>query len=220
MKILEIKLRRKSVCGILFDEQVDPKEWEADSDAAGWLSLDAELCEMKHLKAGMDLTPDELAGLIEESHIKRAKSRALWYISRGDCPKNALTKKLCKSFPEYAAIAATERMVELGLVNDRAYAERRLQLIIEGKKVSLKMAKQMLLLEGIDREIVDEVAECTECDNSDTIKCLIERKYKEKLNCQKDFERMMAALLRKGYSYGEIKDALRELEIEINFSED
>ncbi len=220
MKIVEIKPRRKSVCGILFDTEVDPTLWGAESDAAGWLSLDAELCEMKHLAVGTVLTDDELTALIEESHIKRAKSRAMWYISQGDSPKKALIKKLMNSFPEYAALAAAERMEELGLINDRAYAKRRLERILEEKKVSLKMAKQMLLLEGVDREIVDEALEGTEHSNSDTLIALIERKYKDKINCQKDAERMMSALLRKGYSYSEIKEALSSLEIEIKFSED
>ena len=80
MKILEIKPRRKHVCGILFDCEVNPELWGAESDAAGWLALDIELCEIKHLKVGTVLSDDELAALVEESHIKRAKSRALWYL--------------------------------------------------------------------------------------------------------------------------------------------
>ena len=50
MKILEIKPRRKQVSGVVFDCVIDPKEFGADSDAAGLLSLDSELCEMKHIK--------------------------------------------------------------------------------------------------------------------------------------------------------------------------
>lgn len=220
MKILEIKPRRKHVCGILFDCEVNPKLWGAESDAAGWLALDTELCEIKHLKVGAYISDDELAALIEESHIKRANLRALWYLSRGDLPKKALIKKLNNSFPEYASVKAVERMEELGLINDYEYANRRLQRIIEEKKVSFKMAKQLLCAEGIDREIVNEVSECVECDNADTIKSLIERKYIGKLNSQKDIDRMLSALIRKGYSYNEIKQVLRDLEIEIRFTED
>lgn len=220
MKILEIKLRRKSVCGILFDEEVNPSLWGADSDAAGWLSLDAELCEMKRLKVGTCLSDEELSSLIEESHIKRAKSRAMWYLSQSDHPKKALIKKLSASFPQYAAVAAADRCEELGIINDASYAERRLQRILNEKKVSLKMAKQLLLAEGLDRELIDIAAESAEYDPTDALCSIIERKYKGKLNCKKDVDRMMAALLRKGYSYGEIKDALRENEIEITFNEE
>lgn len=220
MKITEIKLRRKSVCGILFDIEVDPVLWGADPDAAGWLSLDAELCEMKHLQVGTVLSEEELASLIEQSHIKRAKSRAMWYISQSDHSKKGIIKKLLTAFPEYAAVAAAERLEELGLINDQAFAERRLQRILEDKKVSLKMAKQMLVAEGLDRETVDLVAECLEYSQDNALCELIERKYKDKLNTKKDADKMMSALLRKGYSYGEIKEALNELEIEIKYTEE
>ncbi len=220
MKITEIKLRRKSVCGILFDTEVDPVLWGADPDAAGWLSLDAELCEIKQLRVGTELTDEDLASLIEESHIKRAKSRAMWYVSRSDHSKKGLIKKLSAAFPRYAAEAAADRLEELGIINDFNFAERRLQRILEDKKVSLKMAKQQLLAEGIDREIADTVAEALEYDQSETLCLLIERKYKDKLNSKKDVDRMMSALLRKGYSYGDIKNALEDLEIEISFTEE
>lgn len=220
MKIVEIKLRRKSVCGILFDVEVDPVLWGADPDAAGWLSLDAELCEMKHLKVGTVLSDEELVSLIEESHIKRAKSRAMWYVSQSDHSKKGLIKKLSAAFPDYAANAAAERLEELGLINDQAFAERRLQRILEDKKVSLKMAKQMLVAEGLDRETVDLVAEGIEYSQNDALCELIERKYKDKLNTKKDADKMMSALLRKGYSYSDIKDALSVLEIEIKFTEE
>ena len=42
MKIIEIRPRRKFVSGIVFDIEVDPKEFGADPDAAGLLSLDSE----------------------------------------------------------------------------------------------------------------------------------------------------------------------------------
>ena len=96
MKILEIRPRRKQVSGIVFDCEIDPKEWGADPDAAGYLSLDSELCEIKGLKAGMSLTDEQLENLIRESHTKRAKSRAMWYLSSSDCSRKTLIEKLNK----------------------------------------------------------------------------------------------------------------------------
>ena len=46
----------------------------------------------------------------------------MWYLSRSSYPKAGLIKKLCASFPDYAAEAAADRMEELGLINDRDYA--------------------------------------------------------------------------------------------------
>ena len=111
MKIIALKPRRKSLTGVEFDQPVEPKLFLAETDAAGLIALDSELCEMKRLSAGMELTDEELESLVSQSHIKRAKSRAMWYLSRSSYPKAGLIKKLCASFPDYAAEAAADRMM-------------------------------------------------------------------------------------------------------------
>ncbi len=217
MKIIEIRPRRKFVSGIVFDSEIDPKEFGADPDAAGYLSLDSELCEMKHLKAGVELNDAQLLELVRESHTKRAKSRALWYLSRGDCSRHTLFDKLKRSFPEYACEAACDRMEELQFLNDEAYAKRRLQRIIDEKKVSVKMAKQLLKLEGIDGDLIDDAANEADYDPVGAIVTLIERKYKNKLGDKAQTDKVIAALMRKGYSFSEIKDALSRFNPENDF---
>lgn len=220
MKIIEIRPRRKFVSGIVFDIEVDPKEYGADPDAAGLLSLDSELCEMKHLKSGMELTDAQVSALVRESHIKRAKSRALWYLSRGDCSRKTLFDKLKKAFPEFACEAACDRMEELRFLDDEAYAKRRLQRIIDEKKVSVRMAKQLLKQEGIDGDLIDDAVEVAEYDPIGTIVTLIERKYKNKLGDKAQNDKVIAALMRKGYSYSEIREALSQFDTPTDYCED
>ncbi len=217
MKILEIRPRRKFLVGLVFDCEIDPKEFGAEKDAAGYLSLDSELCEMKHLKAGMELDDEQLTELVRESHIKRAKSRAMWYLSRGDCAKKTLFDKLKRSFPEYACEVACNRAEELGYINDEAYAKRRLQRIIDEKRVSVRMAKQLLRQEGIDPDLVDDAAEEVEYDPIDAIAGLIERKYKNKIGEKEQRDKVIAALMRKGYGFSEIKEALSRFDPENDF---
>lgn len=211
MKIIEIRPRRKFLSGIVFDCEIDPKEFGADIDAAGFLSLDSELCEIKQLKAGTELNDEQLTALVQESHIKRAKHRAIWYLSRGDCSRKTLFDKLKRSFPEYACTIACDRAEELGYINDEPYAKRRLQRIIDEKKVSVKMAKQLLRLEGIDPDLVDDAAEEVEYDPIDAIVGLIERKYKNKIGKKEQRDKIIAALMRKGYGFSEIKEALSQV---------
>ncbi len=217
MKILEIRPRRRFVSGVVFDCEVDPKEFGADCDAAGLLSLDSELCEMKHLKAGVELSDAELVALVRESHTKRAKSRALWYLSRGDCSRQTLFDKLKRSFPEYACESACNRMEELGFINDETYAKRRLQRIIDQKKISVRMAKQLLRMEGVDPDLVDDAAQEVEYDPVKAIVGLIERKYKQKLGDKAATDKVIAALMRKGYGFSEIKEALSRFDPENDF---
>ncbi|MBQ1183099.1 MAG: RecX family transcriptional regulator [Clostridia bacterium] len=222
MKILEIRPRRKQLSGIIFDCEINPKEWGADPDAAGYLSLDSELCEIKGLKAGMSLTDEQLEDLICESHTKRAISRAMWYLSRSDCSRATLIEKLSKAFPEYASETAADRMEELGFLNDEKYARHKFERILAERKVSVGVAKQMLRLEGIDRELIDIIAEEIDVDPIEPIVELIEKKYKHKLGGYEQNKKVIAALMRKGHKYPDIKEALARFDVENDeyYSED
>ena len=81
------------------------------------------------------------------------------------------------------------------------------------KKVSLKLAQRLLLAEGVDREFVEAAAEEVQYEPTETILSLIERKYKNKLSDEKGVKNTIAALIRKGYSYSEVRNALKEYEI-------
>jgi regulatory protein len=220
MKIVESRPRRKSICGIIFDCEINPKDYGADCDAAGYLALDSELCDIKHLKAGYVLTDEQLCELVEESHLKRAKSRAMWYISQSSCSRKTLIDKLKKAFPEFAAVEAVDRMEELGFIDDFEYAKRRIQRIVEEKKVSIKMAKYLLEAEGVDRETAEIAAQELEYDAKAVIIELIEKKYRSKLQEKSDLDKTIAALMRKGYSYSEIKSALEEYNLQTEIQED
>ena len=222
MKILEIRPRRKQLSGIIFDCEINPKEWGADPDAAGYLSLDSELCEIKGLKAGMSLTDEQLEDLICESHTKRAISRAMWYLSRSDCSRATLIEKLSKAFPEYASETAADRMEELGFLNDEKYARHKFERILAERKVSVGVAKQMLRLEGIDRELIDIIAEEIDVDPIEPILELIEKKSKHKLGGYEQNKKVIAALMRKGHKYPDIKEALARFDVENDeyYSED
>ncbi|MGN1417776.1 MAG: regulatory protein RecX, partial [Acutalibacteraceae bacterium] len=68
---------------------------------------------------------------------------------------------------------------------------------------------QELYKKGIDREIIDEVTEELEfC--SDDLCDILERKYGKYLDTEKGINRAFNGLVRMGYSYGEIKQALEE----------
>lgn len=219
MKITALKPRRKCLTGIELDTYIDPKELCAETDAAGLIALDSELCDIEHLKAGKEISDEYLVSLIEQSHIKRAKSRAMWYLSRSSYPKAALIKKLSAAFPSYAAEAAADRMEELGFINDADYANRRLQVLMHNKGMSLKMAVYTLGTEGVDREVLSIAAEEAESEYDPAVAVaeIYERKYKNRLHSKKDFDRMIAGFVRKGFSPQFVLRSLREIDGDIEF---
>jgi len=124
MKIVALHSRRKSLFGIEFDNEIDPKDYGATVDSTGLIAIDRIVCDLYHLCSGLELDDVTLSKIIQDSYCSRAKSRALWYLERCDCSKKQLIEKLRRNFPESASVYAAEKMEELGFINDRRYAER------------------------------------------------------------------------------------------------
>jgi hypothetical protein len=103
-------------------------------------------------------------------------------------------------------------MEELGLINDQSYCEAKTQYLIMTKKCSLGETRAKLLTLGINKDIIKSCIALYDSETqADNLRALIEKKYKSKLD---NPQKVVAALMRKGFSYYEIKSALKEFEIE------
>jgi len=80
--------------------------------------------------------------------------------------------------------------------------------------MSLPFIKQEMFKRGVPSEIISEVLSETEIDNVSSITELIMGKYRNKLNAENGKEKVIAALMRKGFSYSDIKSAFEDLETE------
>lgn len=83
--------------------------------------------------------------------------------------------------------------------------------MINVKNSSLMGTKMKLLSLGIDKDIVDNVLLNFDESQEDTIRDIIEKKYASKLVTS---EKVVAALMRKGFKYGEIKRVLEQFDIQ------
>ena len=205
MKIIALQNRRKCLTALKLENGEE-------------LLLDTEIVIMRDLKPGVSI--DDPDALLYESDFKRAKSHALWYLSRGDLSEKGLAEKLkTAGFGEKAAQAAVERMAELGLIDDEKYARRLLEsLTMSGaseKEIYFKLKNK-----GIPSDIAKEVLSESETDESEKIKGLLYTKYQNKLETQEGVQKVIASLARKGFSFSDIKDALRAYNEEIICEED
>ena len=218
MRITEVRKRRKSLFAILFEGELSIKG--AETDSQGVLLLDAGLVAEKNLSADTELSVAEIEQLVCESQYRRAKSRALWYLSRGDLSEKELYLKLKKVFSEQASRAATDKMVEYGYINDERYAARLAEALLLGKKVGVAEARAVMASKGIDREVAKYALMDVECDTVSVIKELINKKYKNRLAEEKGAQKVIAALARRGFSFSDIREALKNLECEVEIYED
>ena len=156
---------------------------------------------------------------MEELEI--AKRRAMHLLAARDYGKNELYKKLLNNYSEKTAAAVTKMMWEYGYIDDERYAKKLAKTYIEIRKYGKSRAALMMREKGLDRDTIESALE--EYDSEDITseivellkKKYIDRLFLEGLEGKKEMQKVIAALARRGYSYGDIKTALYALEDEL-----
>lgn len=172
--------------------------------------IDLDVANGVPIKQGMEISPEKIAELKEISDYERAKSRALWYLDRSDRTEKGLYEKLVTAkFDKKASAKVISRLKELGLIDDNRYAKRYAERLIESG-ISKREIYAKLIIKGISRELAKETVNSFENDEKESIKQLIEKKYKNKMTDKNSIAKVYAALVRKGFSYGDVSDVLRQ----------
>ena len=182
-----------------------------DGEYAFTTSID--LAARYHLKEGAQLTGEQMQEILGEALLGQAKERALSLLSYRAYSRRELVKKLRERVPEETAEAAADRMEELGYLDDADYAARYASDLYRLKRKSLSHIRQALRLRGIDSGIIEQVLEpYEEEDEREQILRVIEKKYRRRLeeDWEKNRPKVTAALMRLGFSYGDIRQALEE----------
>ncbi len=164
---------------------------------------------------GSEIDADTLYDLCYRSDLKRAKSRALYYVSRQAMSSGALFERLCRNFMPKAAQAAVDFLKENGFIDDVLYAERLAEKYkSEGRskrETAVKMAAK-----GIDRALVDDALREMEFDETEAVVALLRGKYSLKLSQPNGEQKVFAALMRRGFSASDIKRAVKIINGEEN----
>lgn len=197
--ILSVKQGNANKIHIYVDD-----EYRATVDSDYWYSE-----KYRNLK---EINEEELTELLDTVSFRRAYNKGLDFLSRRPYGTKELIKKLCeKGHEKEASEKACERLTELGLLNDEEFARILANELLERKNYSIKRIKQELFFKGIDREIVENTVDLLDNDPKNRIILVIKKKYINKINDEKGKKRTIDALMRLGYSYSDIKNALNTL---------
>ena len=182
--------------------------------------LDNDTVSENSICVGTEIDEQFLSELKFDSDFRRAKSRALWYLDRMDYTEKALYEKLLKAgFSKKASASVLGKLCELGLVDDRRFAERLAERLIESN-TSKREALHKMLLKGVPYDMAKDVLSETETDEELQITALLTSKYAYKLNLENGAQKVFAALVRKGFSYGGIRNAMKKYIEEQDFCEE
>lgn len=175
--------------------------------------VDRDIFIISGYKIGSSIDQDDLCSLRKDSDFKRAKDKALYLLERRDYSKLELIKKILTTIDnESAAVAAADRMEELGLIDDIKFAKKYADNLINVKNFSSKRIEYELIKKGIKKEDARNIIESLDVDPVDKIVLLINKKYINSLKDQKGKQRVISALQRLGYKWDDIRSALFRFE--------
>ena len=164
------------------------------------------------LYSGKELSEEEWKALQEHAGQMSAKMRAVRIVSASSVSKRDLEERLVRKGenPEQAK-QAVQWMEDLHLVNDRNTAEQVVHSCIS-KGYGLQRAKQALYEKRIPKEFWDEALE----DYPDQMEKILSflRSRLDADSDNREVKKAVDALLRRGHSYGTIREALKIISLD------
>ena len=183
------------------------EEYRATVDADWWYS------EKYHNYKEID--EDELAELLSSVSFRRAYNKGLDLIDRRPHASGELARKLReRGFDKSAIEYALNKLTQYGLIDDEKFAKLFAQELADKKHFGKKRIMLELSKRGVDRQIAQTAVDSLDNDPVESIIILVQRKYYKKLDTEKGAKSVVAALLRMGFSYADIKKALKQFAVD------
>lgn len=162
-----------------------------------------ELKEGKEIDSGVY---DEIISLLSG----RARERCLYLLDDMARTEHQLRLKLKEGFyPEEAIDSAISYCREKHYTDDRDYAER--YALAKADTQSRRMTEQKLSLKGISKELIAEVMDNLDINETETVKKILKKKYGDISGYDyEEKQKLIRRLLSKGFSYDAVKTAVSD----------
>ena len=166
------------------------------------------------LYAGMEMSEDDMDRLRTAAGQMSAKMRAVRIVAASNVSKSDLERRLIrKGESPRQAKEAVSWMEDLNLLDDRVTAEQTVQRCIR-QGYGKARAKQALYEKQIPRELWDE-ALANYPDQTDSITEFLRTRLGESWD-ERQLKRAMDALVRRGHNYSQIRQALQNLQMDMD----
>lgn len=175
------------------------------------MTVDRDFIAASEYCENMEIDEEELAELEKAVSSRRAFNKAVDLLSRRDHAKGELLVKLRQKGFADGAEQALEKLEGYGYIDDRRFALNYANELIRLKGFGKRRIVQELFKKGVERDVIDEVVSELEFD-SESLVSIIERKYSRYLGDEKGVRRTINSLVRMGYGFSEIKEALAEVQ--------
>lgn len=192
-------------------EKFKGSTYRIDFDEGEPAYLNSEIINKFNIKAGLDLPLSAWQQIQAENDYRKARERALYLLDFKDYSFVEMFKKLRQNYDEDICCRVMQKLVEMGVINDRRYAEGLARHYIEVKLFGRRRAFQEMRLKGLTKEVIDLTLSEYEDGVRERLRTLIEKKYLRYLGDEKGLNRTKNALVRYGYDFSDINAVLREI---------
>lgn len=176
------------------------------------LTVDEDFWFSSGYVSGDEIDDGDLVAFKEAAGSRLAFNSAMYSLDIRDHSEKEIRQKLSRKYDAQSVDSAVEKLLDLGLINDRRYAELLTRELFERKKYGKNRVRSELFRRGIAQNVINDVLEEyeeeNEPDNVQTIVDIIEKKYYNKLHDEKSRQKTVAALVRLGYSFSDIRQAM------------
>ena len=162
------------------------------------------------LRAGDELDETTLARLKEAAGVSNVKATAADLIGKRAMSRRDLERKLQdKGASQAEARYAAEWLEAIGAINDADYAALLVRHCAD-LGYGPARTREKLYEKGVPRELWDEALDQLP-DNGEQIDRFLQSKLRGRMPDEKEKKRLTDALLRRGYSWGDVKAAWNRL---------
>lgn len=159
------------------------------------------------LRPGEELDDGGLVALRQSAKASSVKAAAAGMIGRQALSKAELTRRLVRRGAEASdAQAAADWLEDIGAVDDPAYAAA-LARHYGQRGYGPARVRQELQRRGVSRELWEEALDELP-DSSGILDALIQKRCRGDLSDPREIKRLSDGLMRRGFSWGEVKAAL------------
>ena len=162
------------------------------------------------LRSGDDLDQEALGRLKEAAGVSNTRAAAADLIGKRAMSRRDLERKLQeKGASEAEARYAAEWLEAIGALNDAEYAAA-LVRHYSGMGYGPARVREKLYEKGVPRELWEDALEELP-EESGQVDAFLRRKLRGRIPDEKEKRRLTNALLRRGFPWGEVRDAWRRM---------
>ena len=182
-------------------------------DCGSCVIIETETVVKFHLKDEMTFSDEQWDEVLSDNAYISTRRRAFNILGYHAVSQRELFNKLTqKGADKETAEKVVDKMLELGLLNDKALLKEKVRHLVEVKKYGEKRIVSALMLKGFEKNDILSAISDLNPDEYEAVCRIIEKKYETVLKDSdlKTRQKVAAALIRRGFNYDTIKSAIQE----------